>query len=349
MSGIFGGGGGGGHSTQTVQQNADPWSGQQPYLKEIFAEAQNLYRGGNLAVPSYPDTTISGFAPETQQALDLQTQRALSGSPVTQAAQAEAQKTIAGDYLSAQNPYFSSMADAITRKVVPSVGAQFAGSGRYGSGLHGRATADALSEQIGNLAYQNYADERTKQLQASAMAPALAAQDYADIASLSEVGRTKEDLEQARLTETYNKWLADQTQPISALQNYQSLLSGNYGGSSTGVTSSPTAKRDVLGSSLGSAMTAAALGSMFGLTGGSLGAAAGGGALLGLFSDRRLKENIKKVGKLHNGLDVYSFNYKDSKVTQIGLMADEVKEINPEAVLRHESGFDMVMYDKAVA
>ena len=74
-----------------------------------------------------------------------------------------------------------------------------------------------------------------------------------------------------------------------------------------------------------------------------------GGALQGLMlSDIRLKENIKAVGKLNNGLTVYCFNFKGSPVSQIGLIAQEVREVNPQAVSENEDGFLMVKYDEAV-
>ena len=68
-----------------------------------------------------------------------------------------------------------------------------------------------------------------------------------------------------------------------------------------------------------------------------------------MMSDRRVKDDIKQVGKLDNGLPVYSFKYKGSDVTQIGLMADEVKVVNPNAVMTNKNGFDMVNYAEAVA
>lgn len=74
------------------------------------------------------------------------------------------------------------------------------------------------------------------------------------------------------------------------------------------------------------------------------------GGMLGLLSDRRYKENIKKVGQLDNGLDVYVFNYKGSEIKQIGLMADEVEKVNSDAV--HEMtdvpNMKYVDYGKAV-
>ena len=64
-------------------------------------------------------------------------------------------------------------------------------------------------------------------------------------------------------------------------------------------------------------------------------------------SDKRLKENIRPVGKLDNGLTVYAFNYKGQDVTQIGLIAQEVAEVIPEAVKEGEDGFLRVNYDLA--
>ena len=78
---------------------------------------------------------------------------------------------------------------------------------------------------------------------------------------------------------------------------------------------------------------------------GGMGSAVGG--LAGLFSDRRLKTNIKAVGKLYNGLRVYSYNFLGDDRTQIGLMADEVEEVKPHAVGEFK-GFKTVDYRKAV-
>lgn len=84
----------------------------------------------------------------------------------------------------------------------------------------------------------------------------------------------------------------------------------------------------------------AGMGGLFGL----------GGALLGspLMSDRRLKTDIKPVGKLDNGLTVYSYRYVWGGPQHIGLMADEVKSVHPDAVIKQEGGYDAVDYLKAV-
>ncbi|MBP3545605.1 MAG: tail fiber domain-containing protein [Alphaproteobacteria bacterium] len=66
-----------------------------------------------------------------------------------------------------------------------------------------------------------------------------------------------------------------------------------------------------------------------------------------MFSDVRLKENVKAVGKLDNGLTVYCFNFVGSNIPQIGLLAQEVAEVKPDAVFENEDGYLSVRYDIA--
>lgn len=84
-----------------------------------------------------------------------------------------------------------------------------------------------------------------------------------------------------------------------------------------------------------------------GIYGGPMGAAAGSSIGSGVgrsFSDRRLKTNIKHIGKTAGGLNVYSYDYVWGEPS-IGVMADEVDHI-PGAVMTHSSGYKMVDYSK---
>jgi hypothetical protein len=65
------------------------------------------------------------------------------------------------------------------------------------------------------------------------------------------------------------------------------------------------------------------------------------------FSDRRLKTDIQRVGKLDNGLPVYLYRYKGDPTPQMGVMAQEVERRNPDAVTEI-GGFKAVDYDAAV-
>jgi hypothetical protein len=92
----------------------------------------------------------------------------------------------------------------------------------------------------------------------------------------------------------------------------------------------------------------AMMGGLFGL-GGTLGSAAmkyGPGLMM--MSDRRAKEDIERVGELRNGLPVYVFRYKGDGTPQIGLMADDVEQLHPEAVAMGSDGYKRVDYARAV-
>ena len=77
--------------------------------------------------------------------------------------------------------------------------------------------------------------------------------------------------------------------------------------------------------------------------GGTLGAAA-------IMSDIRTKENIKAIGWLPNGLPVYTYEYKPEFKDEaghgvhIGVMAQEVEQVMPEAVITRADGIKMVDY-----
>ena len=70
------------------------------------------------------------------------------------------------------------------------------------------------------------------------------------------------------------------------------------------------------------------------------GGAIGGGALA---SDRKLKKNIKRVGTHILGIGLYTWDYLWGQPFS-GVMADEVEQVMPEAIVMHPSGFKMVNY-----
>lgn len=82
----------------------------------------------------------------------------------------------------------------------------------------------------------------------------------------------------------------------------------------------------------------ALLGGLFGL----------GAAGIYKMSDRRAKEDVKKVGETKSGLGLYSYKYKGSDKREVGLMAQDVAKKKPEAVKKTPSGLMAVNYDKAL-
>lgn len=86
--------------------------------------------------------------------------------------------------------------------------------------------------------------------------------------------------------------------------------------------------------------------------GGALGLAGSiGSSLIMSGSDRSIKENIVKVGEHSPGIFLYNFEYKPEYKDQwghggfIGVMADEVEKVIPEAVETHPDGYQMVNYE----
>ena len=73
-----------------------------------------------------------------------------------------------------------------------------------------------------------------------------------------------------------------------------------------------------------------------------IGAAGQAGGFANLFSDIRLKDNVKLIGKSPSNINIYSFNYKGSDDTYQGVMAQEV----PWASSLHNNGYLMVDYSK---
>jgi len=159
----------------------------------------------------------------------------------------------------------------------------------------------------------------------------------------SDLQSTNQLADSANWEQYYNNTMFPQQQ-ASYLAGIMSGMP--YGTTTTGTSTTPTSSN--IGSSLlgggllGSTLFPKILGSGVSSLGGS---ALGAG--LSLLSDLRTKKDIRRIGTLDNGLPVYTFRYKhDPSTVQVGCMADEVKELHPDAVTNH-GGIDFVNYELA--
>lgn len=89
------------------------------------------------------------------------------------------------------------------------------------------------------------------------------------------------------------------------------------------------------------------------LIGSAIGALGTVGLAAAMFSDRRLKRNLTLVGKSNNGLNIYLGRYTEESGLDDGkwhlfLIAQEVQEVVPDAVIEDESGYLKVDYLKAL-
>jgi hypothetical protein len=62
-------------------------------------------------------------------------------------------------------------------------------------------------------------------------------------------------------------------------------------------------------------------------------------------SDIALKHDIARLGRLDNGLGFYHFSYNDSNKIYVGVVAQEVQNVAPGAVIRGGDGFLRVNYE----
>lgn len=150
--------------------------------------------------------------------------------------------------------------------------------------------------------------------------------------------------QQRALDDSINRWNFEQNAPWQNLNNYNAIIQGFGGLGGTQTMPGGSQGAGALGGALmGSQLGAGIAGGMGYNTGwGALLGALGGGALG--YSDRRLKTDIQRVGTLESGLPVYRYRFKGENRFQIGVMADEVSEKFPDAVVRDVSGFDRVDY-----
>jgi hypothetical protein len=182
-------------------------------------------------------------------------------------------------------------------------------------------------------------------LQAAGLLPAVDGLRYAPASNLLQVGGLQQSQNQNLINADMQRFQETQQTPWQALSEYASFPTaiGSMGGQSVsrGTQQTKTSGVSPLQSILGLGTSLLGLG-----TGG--GATLGGGLLSGLFSDERMKENIRPVGELKDGQPVYAYNYKGDPRTQIGLIAQEVAEKVPEAVGTMGLG-DMLGVDYAKA
>lgn len=238
--------GGGSSGSSTVRNELDPTI--KPFVKYGLDEAQRLYRKGGPQF--YPGQTYVGMSPQTQFALGQAEQRAKNMQNYVNPVTGMVGQTASGGYLGG-NPFFGGAFDAATRQArgqyedaTQQLRSQASSLGRYGSPAQSMlqdaqdATfAQALTDTAGKLAYDNYAQERGRQLQAqrdlanlyeSGLDRQISATDQ-----LLKTGQISEGYEEAKLADAMNRFNFQQNRPYANLQTFLSNVYGSPMGSTT--------------------------------------------------------------------------------------------------------------------
>jgi|LGOV01.1.fsa_nt_gb hypothetical protein len=295
--------------TTTQKTTADPWKPAQGALRDVIGESSALYQSGGMQVDPYTGSRVADFSPETLQAM----QGLHTGSAVTPMA-TDAFSGFMDD--SARNRSFDQMKATTIADTKAALGSTLAGGG-LNTGLGAEMFGRGMGEAIGGIEYGAWGDAQNRKLSAMGMAPQIAGLGRDDIAGQLQAGGMQDQMSQNRINADMAQYYETQAAPYDALAKYGNLsaMMGGMGGSSTGTTKEPWSLGDV-------GKVVSGVGTMF--------------------SDRRLKENIRKVGETLGGNNIYSYNYKGGVVRHTGPMADEV----PDAIAGYINGFAVVDYGK---
>ena len=179
---FLGGGGGSGTTVNTVT----PYAPAQPALNQILANASTLYQQG---------ATSPYVSPSQQTLTGLGIQESLGTAGAQQLA-----STLAGNYL---NPFLSPIIQRAGQEAYGTVAQQFSGAGRTpGSPMSQQQVADIVAQRALPFAFQEYGQERQRQLDIAQRTP-----------SLFTTGQQLEQLQREY-----------QQAPFQALQQYAGLV-----------------------------------------------------------------------------------------------------------------------------
>ena len=321
-----------GGNKQITRAKVDPYAPAQANLADILQRAHSLAGNGTFT-PSFSNNTTTGLDALGQfGAAPSEAVRALQ--PVVQGTGQGFQtgsgtlQNIAGGGLIGHNDFLNSALKNADQTTADSVNAQFSAAGRYGSGAH----TTALADQIGRmntqaLAGQYNTDHENQQnaaglltgqgIQGAGLAPSIDAARANHIQTQIAAGQGQDENAAASRLAPYMAAQAEAglTNPIAALGHTeagrtrtQTNGQTTHTGTETG-TKSTVQQSNPLTQGLGLGISA-----------------------LSLFSDEKVKENIREVGKTNDGQKIYSYNYKGSPTPTMGLLAHEVEKKHPGAV-----------------
>ena len=231
----FYGGGGGGGQQQTTTSGIDP--SMRPYVEKGLSEAQKLYE---TYTPKYFEgQTYVSPSTQTESALKMAEANVGATTPVIGELLGQQRNVLGGQYLG-PNPYLEAALkpgqDLAAKQYYDAINqtrSNLSGSGRLGSGaqvklegLAGENLANALVNQAGNAAYQNYATERGIQENTARYIPQLLQSTYAPSSQLLNVGQAREDYSNKALQSDIDRFNFQQNLPYQKLSQFTSTVAG---------------------------------------------------------------------------------------------------------------------------
>lgn len=180
-------------TTSTTVANQDPWSGQQPYLRDIFGQAQNIYNAG-----AYQGPFVGAESQYSNQGRQM----------VSDLASGKIGPSVG------TNPYFKSAMDDALGMARSSFAGQYGGTG--GQNLGNSGYQEALARGLGATATNAYSNAYQGELDNM----------YRGASALMGAGASEEARNQAEAMGEQQAFMS----PWSNLANYRNAVAGNYGG-----------------------------------------------------------------------------------------------------------------------
>lgn len=163
-------------SSGTTQ--TDPWDVTIPYLDNYLSQTKSLYNGGAPQISPYEQSGYDALS------------AAATGPNAYDSAITANNQTLSGSYLDPNtNPYIANIASRAAGLAGANANASFSGAGRTGSGLAGYYAGKGAADAANDIFYQNYGDERARQMQAIGAAPQLEATRYLAPQALISAGQ----------------------------------------------------------------------------------------------------------------------------------------------------------------
>lgn len=349
-----------GRVNTALGQTIDPGGVQQSY-DPGGTIAQSFNQGGPLQYSFNPGQAVQGqIGPQDLAAASQQAQNA---------AYTQAQSRLDPQFAQSQNALETQLANQGLSQNSDAYQTAMQNYGRTKNDAYQTAENNAVTQ--GNAAAQQLFDQSATQGQFANSAAAqqyaqnqgqaqfnntTANQDYSQNLGAAQFGNQAQaqQNQQNQSAATFgNQANAQQFSQNAYAQNlpinqFSGLLGLGQVGTPTGVgyTPSQVAPTDVVGANAlatqaAQANASRAAQSQSGLMGGlfSLGSA----ALIG--SDRRLKRNARHVRTRRDGVKVWRFRYRAGGPMQIGVMAQELRKVRPDLVVRRADGFLSVNYN----
>tara|TARA_R100001230_G_C5682950_1_gene190618 strand:+ start:435 stop:1415 length:981 start_codon:yes stop_codon:yes gene_type:complete len=311
----------GGGGTNVTTATTEPWAEQKGYLTGGFERAKDIYDQGTPAY--YPGETLAGFDPAQTAAQQATLGYAMGPRAAAQQAGAERSllQGLSGQidpnaYNPMVNALTSNVLSGLQNEVLPGLrqkqvmyqpGGSSKGNQEYEKAVANRVTA-GMTKPIADMYTNAYNQAQSRAVQSGQLYPSIMSAPLNLYGAMGDVGAARRAMTQSAMDRDMARYQYESTAPQQALANYMSMISGNYGGTTTQTTPGKSGL-DSIGQMIGIAGSLASL------------------------SDIRIKENIVPEGTKWKGLNVYAYNYIGDSTPRRGVMAQEVEGIYPDAVV----------------